>query len=191
MSNNNCWTPSSYVDTELAKKSDVHSHPYKPSSYVPAWSEITNKPTNATKENGGFMSSEDKSKLDGIQNNANNYIHPSTHNANMILFSDGETFQNKLNNGTLKGAKGDRGEQGIQGVKGDKGDKGDKGEQGKDGLTTSITVNGKTYSHSNGNITLPNYPTVNENNYSIWSGTQKEFEAIKNKDSNTIYMIKE
>ena len=59
-----------------------------------------------------------------------------------------------------KGDKGDKGDQGIQGVQGEKGDKGDKGDTGatgKDGLTTSIKVNGSTYTHSNGTITLPNY----------------------------------
>lgn len=43
------------------------------------------------------------------------------------------------------------------------GPKGDKGEQGQDGLTTNIVVNGTTYTHSNGTITLPNYPTVPTN----------------------------
>lgn len=33
-----------YVDLELTKKSDVHSHPYKSDSYVPTWGEISNKP---------------------------------------------------------------------------------------------------------------------------------------------------
>ena len=62
-----------------------------------------------------------------------------------------------------QGPKGDTGEQGPQGPKGpkgDKGDKGDKGEQGlagQDGLTTSISVNGTTYTQSNGLITLPDY----------------------------------
>lgn len=37
-----------YVDTELGKKSDKHDHPYKPSSYVPSWTEITGKPTTFT-----------------------------------------------------------------------------------------------------------------------------------------------
>lgn len=80
-----------------------------------------------------------------------------------------------------KGDKGDTGEQGIQGLqglqglKGDaftyedftpeqleslRGPKGDTGADGQDGLTTNIVVNGNTYSHSNGTITLPNYPTV-------------------------------
>ena len=145
------------------------------------------------------------------------YVHPTTHPASMIIFTDGETFQNKLDAGTLKGdkgdtgatgpkgpkgdtgaqgPKGDTGEQGPQGLKGEKGDtgatgpkgpkgdkgdtgaqgpqglKGDKGdtgeqgpkgEKGSDGLTTAVKVNGQTYTHSNGLITLPNYPTVPTN----------------------------
>ena len=73
-----------------------------------------------------------------------------------------------------KGDKGDTGAQGPQGPKGDtgatgaagatgpkgaKGDTGATGPKGADGLTTSIKVNGTTYTHSNGLITLPNYPS--------------------------------
>ena len=60
-----------------------------------------------------------------------------------------------------QGERGERGEQGIQGEQGLQGEKGDKGDKGDDGLTTAISVNGNTYSHSNGTITLPNYPTDN------------------------------
>ena len=68
------------------------------------------------------------------------------------------------------GEKGEKGDQGIQGIQGEKGDtgekgekgdtgeKGEKGEKGADGLTTSIKVNGTTYTQANGLITLPNYP---------------------------------
>lgn len=38
------------------------------------------------------------------------------------------------------------------------GQKGDKGDKGEDGLTVSIFVNGETYVHSEGVITLPDYP---------------------------------
>ena len=61
-----------------------------------------------------------------------------------------------------QGPKGDTGLQGIQGPKGEKGDTGaigPQGPKGADGLTTSIEVNGQTYTHVNGKITLPNYPT--------------------------------
>ena len=128
----------SYVDEKLALKSDVHTHPYKSDTYVPSWNEITGKPTNATQSINGFMSSLDKIKLDGIQNNANNYIHPSTHKADMVVFEDGETFQNKLDKGSLKG------DIGPQGVQGPKGDKGEVGEQGPIGLTGAKGDKGET-----------------------------------------------
>ena len=38
----------------------------------------------ATTDSDGLMSSEDKSKLDGIEDNANKYIHPTSHAATMI-----------------------------------------------------------------------------------------------------------
>ena len=62
------------------------------------------------------------------------------------------------------GPQGPQGEQGPIGPQGPKGDKGDPGEQGpqgpagQDGLTTSISVNGTTYTHVDGLITLPDYP---------------------------------
>ena len=129
------------------------------------------------------------------------YVTKEKGNANQITFADGQTFQAKLEAGTLKGEKGDPGEQGpqgiqglkgekgdpgeqgpqgIQGLKGDKGDtgergpqgnlgpqgeqgiqgeKGDKGDKGQDGLTTAISVNGNTYTHVDGVITLPDYPS--------------------------------
>ncbi len=73
------------------------------------------------------------------------YVTKETGNANQITFSDGQTFQAKLDAGTLKGDKGDPGVQGLQ---------------GQDGLTTQVSVNGTTYTHTNGLITLPDYPAV-------------------------------
>ena len=76
------------------------------------------------------------------------------------------------------GSQGPTGPQGERGPKGDKGDKGDTGSQGPtgpqgpqgatgpqgptgpagaDGLTTSIHVNGNTYTQVDGTITLPDY----------------------------------
>lgn len=40
--------------------------------------------SNATTSKDGLMSSEDKTKLDGVATNANNYVHPSSHAASMI-----------------------------------------------------------------------------------------------------------
>ena len=95
------------------------------------------------------------------------YVTKEIGNANQITFSDGQTFQEKLEVGILKGDKGEHGEvgpqgpkgeqglqglqgeagptgpqglQGIQGPKGDKGDKGEQGIQGVDGITPSISI---------------------------------------------------
>ena len=62
----------------------------------------------------------------------------------------------------VKGEKGDKGEQGIQGergLQGIQGVKGDKGDKGEDGLTVGVSVNGETYQHQDGVITLPDYPS--------------------------------
>lgn len=61
------------------------------------------------------------------------YVSKVIGNADQITFSDGQTFQNKLDNGTLKGPKGDIGERGLTGEKGDKGDQGEIGPAGADG----------------------------------------------------------
>ena len=67
------------------------------------------------------------------------YVTKKTGNANQITFADGQTFQAKLDAGTLKGEKGDQGLQGIQGERGEQGpqgiqgEKGDPGEQGAKG----------------------------------------------------------
>ena len=98
-------------------------------------------------------------------------------------------------------------------LKGDKGDRGEAGANGKDGLTTAISVNSKTYTQTNGTITLPNYPTVpsktsqltNDSNYvkstdninaSSLNGkkfsnpmTKQEYDSITEKDTNTIYLV--
>ena len=66
-----------------------------------------------------------------------NYVTKGVGNANQIQFADGQTFQYKLNAGTLKGDKGDKGEQGMRGPQGEQGDpgiRGEKGEKGERGL---------------------------------------------------------
>ena len=65
-----------------------------------------------------------------------------------------------------QGPKGDTGATGPQGPKGDTGatgPQGPAGAKGADGLTTSVTVGSTKYTHSNGNITIPAYPTALKN----------------------------
>lgn len=88
--------------------------------------------------------------LSGGDVDLSGYVTKETGNANQITFADGQTFQAKLEAGTLKGDKGDHGEQGPQGP---------AGANGADGLTTAISVNGSTYTQVDGIITLPNYST--------------------------------
>lgn len=105
-----------------------------------------------------------------VKNSKNSYdvIHLET-SANQVIFNDGKTFQEKLDSGVLKGDKGDTGLQGL------KGDKGDKGDAGKDGLTTSVTVGSTKYTHSNGNITIPAYPTLSSLGAASSSHTHNEY----------------
>ena len=178
-----------------------------------SYDDLTDKPiiptrTSELTNNSDFVDSAFVSRkiaeasLSGGEVDLSGYVTKGVGNASQIQFADGETFQAKLDAGTLKGDKGDKGdpgeqgpqgidgptgEQGVKGDKGDpftyadftpeqlaslkgaKGDKGDKGEQGiqgergQDGLTTNIVVNGNTYTHSDGTITLPNYPTIPTN----------------------------
>ena len=72
-------------------------------------------------------------QLGGGELDLSRYVTKETGNANQITFADGQTFQAKLDAGTLKGEKGDQGEQGIQGEKGEQGIQGPQGEQGLPG----------------------------------------------------------
>ena len=102
-----------------------------------------------------------------------------------------------------QGPKGEKGDAGEQGPAGERGPQGEQGPAGQDGLTTAISVNGTTYTHSEGTITLPNYPTIPDSlpanggnadtvdGFRIWAGTQAQFNAIASKDANTLYISKE
>ena len=92
-----------------------------------------------------------EAQLGGGEVDLSGYVTKGTGNANQITFADGQTFQAKLDAGTLKGEKGEMGPQGPTGA------------DGQDGLTTAISVNGTTYAHVDGVITLPNYPTNTDN----------------------------
>lgn len=54
--------------------------------------------------------------------------------AKMVNFADGQTLQEKMDAGNLKGQKGDTGPQGIKGDVGAQGPKGDTGPQGVQGV---------------------------------------------------------
>ena len=58
---------------------------------------------NATASADGFMSKEDKIKLDGIEKGANKYTHPATHPASMITQDDTHQFITKAQKEQLTG----------------------------------------------------------------------------------------
>ena len=68
-----------------------------------------------------------------------------------------QNYQGGSCGGVSGGIQGPPGPQGIQGEMGPTGPKGDAGEPG---LTTKVTVNGTTYTQSDGNISLPNYAKI-------------------------------
>ena len=84
------------------------------------------------------------------------------------------------------GPQGPQGPQGIQGPKGDTGATGATGEQGPQGPKgdtgdpVTITVNGQTYTQSQGNITLPNYPTVASTTWGNITGTLSDQTDLQN-----------
>ena len=147
------------VPDEYITEAELNAKRYATTSQIPT------VPTNVSNfTNDAHYASETyvnnkiaEASLSGGEVDLSGYVTKETGNASQITFSDGQTFQAKLDAGMLKG---DKGEQGIQG---EKGVKGDTGANGQDGLTTNIVVNGNTYTHSNGTITLPNYPAVPTN----------------------------
>ena len=64
--------------------------------------------------------------------------------ASQVKFTDGKTFQQKLDEGTLKGDKGDTGATGAAGPKGDAGAKGAKGDTGAKITSIELTITGST-----------------------------------------------
>ncbi|MBC2722349.1 hypothetical protein [Desulfosporosinus sp.] len=74
------------IMVEYIEVLNSHPFPYHASEHI---STGVDPIPNATTFQNGLMSPTDKSKLDGVAANANNYSHPSTHSADMIV--DGTT----------------------------------------------------------------------------------------------------
>ena len=155
--------------SECSKEGHTHS-----------FNELTDKPSTLDGKDGATFTPSVDSEGNLSWSNNKGLTNPTTVNIKGEQGIQGKQgIQGEKGEPGEKGDKGDKGDQGIQGKQGAKGDKGDKGEpgeqgiqgepgakgakgdKGEDGLTTAISVNGNTYSHSNGTITLPNYPTDN------------------------------
>lgn len=75
--------------SEVEKEKIVASYNHAESPHAPI--------TIATSSENGLFSKEDKAKLDGISENANNYIHPLKHNADIIVTDDEHNFVTNQN----------------------------------------------------------------------------------------------
>lgn len=114
---------------------------------------------------GDYAHLSNRPSINGVELNGDKSLEDlnikQTYTADDIPFADGETFQQKFNNGelkgqnglsayeiaknggfigsedewlaSLKGEKGEQGEQGIQGIQGVQGEKGERGEKGQNG----------------------------------------------------------
>lgn len=86
-----------------------------------------------------FFTDAERDKLKGIEKNANNYQHPAEHPASIVKFTDGKTFQQKLDEGSLQGQKGADGAPGVAGSQGPQGPKGDTGNSFLEGVVTKYS----------------------------------------------------
>ena len=93
-------------------------------------------------ENGIYVAHEEIEKLKNNTSTGGSemYVTKETGNANQITFSDGQTFQDKLDAGILKGDKGDKGDTGDVGPQGPKGDKGEPGSTEASGVSIQDTA---------------------------------------------------
>ena len=86
-----------------------------------------------------------EASLSGGDVDLSGYVTKETGNANQITFADGQTFQSKLDAGTLRGEQGPQGLQGERGEQGPQGDKGDTGAQGPAGADGYTPIKGVDY----------------------------------------------
>lgn len=77
-----------------------------------------------------------------------------------------------------QGVQGERGQQGLQGIQGPRGLTGATGARGADGARGRDGAPGQNIINQNGGQPMK-----------YWSGTRSQYDAIANKDANTIYDI--
>lgn len=80
-----------------------------------------------------------------------------------------------------QGLPGANGAPGKNGAQGPEGPQGLPGKDGVDGLTTAISVNGSTYTHVGGIITLPDYPEAGSVDLSAYATIEAMNTALANK----------
>ena len=127
-----------------------------------------------------------EASLSGGEVDLSGYVTKETGNASQITFADGQTFQAKLDTGTLKGPKGDKGDKGEQGIQGPKGD---KGEPGVNSINDTTPGANTTYS-SNKIETIKEELNNRINNIGGSSGGSSEGSSVTIDGSRLAYFIK-
>lgn len=110
---NNCWKspvntfasisveyPAPEDGWMVSTKDTKYTYRYDGAKWIPI---SANAIQNATSSGNGLMSDSDKSKLDGIATNANNYTHPATHPASIIVQNSTNRFMTDTERGKLSG----------------------------------------------------------------------------------------
>ena len=102
------------------------------------------------------------------------------------------TFENlsQAQRNTLKGDRGETGPRGEQGQQGIPGPQGPTGPQGRQGERGPAGANGSTGPQGPAGIAGQNI--INQQNnqpLKYWCGTEQQYNAISNKDPNTIYDV--
>ena len=137
------------IPDEYITETELNAKGYATTSQIPTVptnvSEFTNDANYASET---FVSNKiAEAQLGGGEVDLSGYVTKETGNANQITFADGQTFQAKLDAGTLKGDKGDTGEQGPQGPQGE------VGPQGPQGPAGSTEANGVSIIDAGNNFT--------------------------------------
>ena len=84
----NADTLDGYHAAYFASGQHNHDAVYAPANHTHDYAASSHNHSTATTSEAGFMSAEDKAKLNGIASGANNYTHPASHPASMITETD-------------------------------------------------------------------------------------------------------
>ena len=119
------------IKVNYAKKSDIPIIPSAPE--IPT--KVSQLENDSDYANKTFVTNKiAEAQLNGNDVDLSGYVTKEIGNASQIMFSDGSTFQSKLDAGLLKGDTGEAGPQGEQGLQGIQGPQGEVGPAGADGL---------------------------------------------------------
>ena len=159
---NNYSHPSSHPASMITEDS---SHKFVTDSQISTWNSKAEN-TEATTKLAGLMSAEDKTKLDGIDSGANNYVHPSTHAATIITQDSTHRFVSDAEKSKWNSKPDDKTDIGLSNVTNDAQVK--RSEMGVANGVATLDSDGKVPSNQ-----LPSYvdDVIEVENYEALPGT--------------------